>query len=136
MPVGKSYNRFSQMYLSVLQVCKLNTNYAIKFDKCSGKEILPNVYQNMFLNISRELVKHSVVHGCRFTDYFTKEPYHWQKTHASVITLLMAYIVWCILIPEICGFSWLGKPYMQKKTTVKSYSIIIWQLIRTGFPAI
>ena len=36
---------------SVLQVFKLNTNYAIKFYKWSGKKNLPSVYQKMFLNI-------------------------------------------------------------------------------------
>ena len=30
----------------------------------------------------------------------TKELYHWEKTHPSVITLLMANIVWTILIPQ------------------------------------
>ena len=29
--------------VSVSKVCKLNTNYAIKFCKCSGKKVLPKV---------------------------------------------------------------------------------------------
>ena len=37
----------------------------------------------------RNLVKHLVVHTCRFTDYSAKELPHWGKTHASVITLLI-----------------------------------------------
>ena len=49
---------------SVVQVSKLNTNYTIKFPNCSGKEILLNVCQKMFLYKKRELVKQSVVHGC------------------------------------------------------------------------
>ena len=35
--------------VSVLKVCKLNTNYANKFYKCSGKVILSNVHQKNFL---------------------------------------------------------------------------------------
>ena len=37
-----------------------------------------------------------------------KELYHWEKTHPSVITLLMAKIVWSILIPQnyIDFYSW------------------------------
>ena len=57
-----SFIRFGRLYVdlrstlqlgdvSVLQVCKSNTNYAIKFYKCSWKKIVPNVYQKMFLNI-------------------------------------------------------------------------------------
>ena len=34
--------------VSVLKVFKLNTNYAIKFCKCSGKKLLPNVHNKMF----------------------------------------------------------------------------------------
>ena len=34
--------------VSVLKVFKLNTNYAIKFYKCSGKKLLPNIYQKIF----------------------------------------------------------------------------------------
>ena len=34
--------------VSVFKICKLNKNYAIKFYKCSGKKLLPNVHQNMF----------------------------------------------------------------------------------------
>ena len=34
-------------------------------------------------------------------NYLTKELYHWEKTHASVIILLMANIVWKILTPLI-----------------------------------
>ena len=30
--------------VSVLKVCKSNTNYAIKFYKCSGNKLLPNVH--------------------------------------------------------------------------------------------
>ena len=37
--------------VSVLKVCKLNTNYAIKFYKCSGKKLLLNVNQKMFFDI-------------------------------------------------------------------------------------
>ena len=37
--------------VSVLQVCKLNTNYDTKFDKCSGKKIFLNAYQKIFLEI-------------------------------------------------------------------------------------
>ena len=37
--------------ISVLRACNLNTNYAIKFHKCSGKKRLLNVHQKMFLNI-------------------------------------------------------------------------------------
>ena len=36
--------------VSVLKVCKLNTYYAIKFYKCSGKKLLPNVRQKMFFD--------------------------------------------------------------------------------------
>ena len=46
--------------------------------------------------------KISVVHGCLFTDYLTKELYHWEKTYASVIILMMANMVWKILIPQTC----------------------------------
>ena len=35
--------------VSVLKVCKLNTNYAIKFYKRTRKKLLPNVHQKMFL---------------------------------------------------------------------------------------
>ena len=37
--------------VSVLKVCKLNTNYTIKFYKCSRKKVLPNVHQKMFSDI-------------------------------------------------------------------------------------
>ena len=37
--------------VSVLKVCKLNTDYAIKFYKCSMKELLPNVHQKLFFDI-------------------------------------------------------------------------------------
>ena len=37
--------------VSVLKVSKLITKYAIKFYKCSGKKLLPNVHQKMFLNV-------------------------------------------------------------------------------------
>ena len=37
--------------VSAFKPCKLNTNYAIKFYKCSGKKLLPNVHQEMFLDI-------------------------------------------------------------------------------------
>ena len=40
--------------ISVLKVCKLNTNYAIKFlnfCKCSRKKLLPNAHQEMFFDI-------------------------------------------------------------------------------------
>ena len=33
--------------VSVLKICKLNTNYAIKFYNCSMKKLFPNVHQNM-----------------------------------------------------------------------------------------
>ena len=33
---------------SVLKVCNLNTNHAIKFYKCSRRNLLPNVHQKMF----------------------------------------------------------------------------------------
>ena len=86
--------------VSVLKVCKLNTNYAIKY-KCSGKKLLPNVHQKMFLDIPRELVKHSVVHGCSITYDLTTELYHWEKTHPSIIALLTANKVWTTLLPQI-----------------------------------
>ena len=35
----------------VLKVCKFDTNYAIKFYKCSVKNLLPNAHQKMFLGI-------------------------------------------------------------------------------------
>ena len=38
-------------HVSVLKVCKLNTNYADKFYKCSRKKLLPNVHQNIFFDI-------------------------------------------------------------------------------------
>ena len=41
--------------VSVLKLCELNTNYAIKFCRCSGKKNLPDVCQKM---LSRDLVKH------------------------------------------------------------------------------
>ena len=90
---------------SLLKVCKLIRNYAIKFYKCSGKKLLPNAHQKMFFDIRTELVKHSVVHGCLFTYYLTKEL---EKTHPSVITLLMANILWTILITQnyIDFYSW------------------------------
>ena len=44
--------------VSVSKVCKLNTNYAIKFFKCSGKKLLLNVKQKKISKIKRELVKH------------------------------------------------------------------------------
>ena len=87
--------------VSVLQVCKLNTSYDIKFYKYSAKKILPNVNQKMFHDVWRPVVKHSVVHGCWFIDYLTKELHLWEKTHANVITLLIANIAWEILIPQI-----------------------------------
>ena len=37
--------------VSVLNVCKLNTNYAIKFYECSRRKLLPNVHQKMFFLI-------------------------------------------------------------------------------------
>ena len=37
--------------VSVLQLCKFNTNCAIEFYKCSGKKILMNVYKKMWLKI-------------------------------------------------------------------------------------
>ena len=37
--------------VSVLKVCKLNTNYSIKFCKCSRKKLLPNVHQKIFFDI-------------------------------------------------------------------------------------
>ena len=46
MPVGKVTILFIGE-VSVLQVCKLNTNHAIKFLKCSKKKIWPTVYQKM-----------------------------------------------------------------------------------------
>ena len=33
--------------VSVLKVSNLNTNYAIKFYKCSGRKLLSNVHQKM-----------------------------------------------------------------------------------------
>ena len=33
---------------SVLKVCKLNTNYATKFYKCSGEKRFLNAHQKMF----------------------------------------------------------------------------------------
>ena len=52
--------------ISILQVSKFNRNYATKFHKCSGKNVLLYNYQKMFLKIRKELVKHSVVLGCLF----------------------------------------------------------------------
>ena len=37
--------------VSVLKVCKLDTNYDIIFHMCSGKKLLPNVYRKMFFDI-------------------------------------------------------------------------------------
>ena len=37
--------------VSVLMVCKLITNYVIKFYKCSGKKVLTEVHQKMFFDI-------------------------------------------------------------------------------------
>ena len=37
--------------VSVLKVCKLNTNYSVKFYKCSGKILLPSIHQKMLLDI-------------------------------------------------------------------------------------
>ena len=37
--------------VSVLKVCKLNTNYAIKFYKCSGKKDMLNVHQKMLFDV-------------------------------------------------------------------------------------
>ena len=34
--------------VSVLKVCKLVTNYAIKFFKCSGEKVLLSVHHMMF----------------------------------------------------------------------------------------
>ena len=108
--------------VSVLNVCKLITNYAIKFFKCSGKKLLPNVHQKMLFYIWRELVKHYVAHGCLFTYYLTKELYHWEKTHPSLITLLMTNIVWTTLMPHNHIDFIAGKAYMHKRATVKSHS--------------
>ena len=36
--------------VSVLKVCKLNKNYAIKFYKCFVKKLLPNVRQKMLFD--------------------------------------------------------------------------------------
>ena len=44
------------------------------------------------VHIRFNLERYSVVHSCCFTDYVTKEQYHWQETHASMITLLMSDI--------------------------------------------
>ena len=40
--------------VSVLKVCKLNTNYAIKFYKCYRKNLLPNVHQKRYFLIYEE----------------------------------------------------------------------------------
>ena len=37
--------------LSVLKVCKLDTNDDSKFYKCSGKKLLLNVHQKMIFDI-------------------------------------------------------------------------------------
>ena len=65
--------------VSIWKVCELDTNDDIKFYKCSGKKLLPNVDQKMFLDISSKLVKRSVVHGCLFTYHSTKDLYHGKK---------------------------------------------------------
>ena len=79
-----------------MQVCKLDTNYAITFYKCSGKKFGRTSIKRCFLiyEESWQNIRLSMV-------IETKELYHWEKTHASVITLLMANIVWAILIPQI-----------------------------------
>ena len=54
--------------VSVLKVCKFNKNHAIKFYKCSGKKVLPNVYQKMFLvheeswqNVQLSMIAYSLI---------------------------------------------------------------------------
>ena len=120
-----SFITFESLYVKLqsFQVCELNTNHAIKFLKCSEKKILPNAYQKMILNLRRKLVKHSVVHSCWFTDYLTKELYHWEKTHASVTYLIDGKnSMENFYTRHFHRFSWLGKAYMHKKTSVKSHS--------------
>ena len=106
---------------SVLKVYKLNTNCAIKFYKSSRKKRLPNVHQKMFSDMKRADKAFSwlFIHLL-----FNKRTELLEKTHPSVITLLMANIVWTILIPQnyIDFNSWENRTCMHKKTTVKSYS--------------
>ena len=52
-------------------------------------------------DVSLYMIKHSVVRDCCFIDYLTKELYHWEKTHASVLNLLMTNLVWKILIQKM-----------------------------------
>ena len=62
MPVGKVTTVFRDV--SVLQVCKLNTNYTIKFHKRFVKKISRNVYQKTFSQANIEPVKRSVARNC------------------------------------------------------------------------
>ena len=75
---------------------RLNFTYMYK-KKLSCRSI-----KRCFFTTSGERVNHSVALGCLFIHYLRKYLYHWEKTHASVTTLLMANIVWEILIPQIC----------------------------------
>ena len=77
------------------------------------------VCQKMFLKIWRELLKHSVVLGCLYIHYVRKELHHWEKTHASVITLLMANRMRNFDAPDLQGFLSLRQSYMHRRTTVK-----------------
>ena len=90
---------------SVLKVCKLSTDYSIKFCKCSRKKLLPNVHQKMFFDIW--LFIHLL---------FNKRTVPLRENHASVITLLMVNIVWTILIPQnyIDFHSWENRTYTRK----------------------
>ena len=98
---------------SVLKVCKLNTNNAIKLYKCSRKKLLSNVHQKIFfLSMKRA--------GKAFTDSCP-----WLFIHLLFNTriALTANMSWTTLIPqELHRFSKLGKPYMHKKATVTSHS--------------
>ena len=82
--------------VSVLKVCKLNINCAIKFWKCSGKKIC-QMFKRCFLTDMKTAGK---TFSCLFTYYSTKELYHWEKNDPSIIILMMANIVWAILIPQ------------------------------------
>ena len=87
--------------VSVWQVCKFNTNHAIKFHKLVFRE------DNFAVGLSKDVFK-NMKRACKtfscswlfINRLFNKRLYHWEKTHASVITLLTANIVWKMLIPQ------------------------------------
>ena len=67
--------------------------------------------------------KTSVVLGCLFIHYLSKELCHWEKTHARVVTFIDGKHSIRNFDPQICiNFQDWENRYMDKKSTVKSLS--------------